>query len=135
MISRAFNALPAHIQAAAKRHPKYVAPATDKAHVYEYAGVRFKSKTEANYARHCDTLQVQWRYEPITLKLADGVRYTPDFVVFVNGETWIVEVKGFWRDDARVKFRVAREQFAWLGRWFAVQQDRLRDGGGFSVVA
>lgn len=76
------------------------------------------NKTEAAYAQHLDLLQRAgeiraWRFEAITLKLADGTRYTPDFLV----ERWhgsapeLHEVKGFWRDDALVKFKVAAELF------------------------
>jgi len=54
-----------------------------------------------------------WRYECVTLKLADGVRYTPDFLVIRgDGTAEFHEVKGgFIRDDARVKLRVAARQF------------------------
>ncbi len=53
-----------------------------------------------------------WRYEKLTLKLADDCRYTPDFMVVENdGGITLEEVKGHWRDDARVKVRVAATQF------------------------
>jgi hypothetical protein len=32
----------------------------------------------------------------------------------------LIEVKGFWRDDARVKIKVAREMFPWFV-WTAVK--------------
>lgn len=51
-------------------------------------------------------------FERIQLKLADRTTYTPDFaVVGPSGEMVMYEVKGFWRDDARVKLKVAAEQF------------------------
>lgn len=52
-------------------------------------------------------------FEKITLKLADGVRYTPDYMaVLWCGTIVLYEIKGgkIW-DDARVKFLVAREEF------------------------
>ncbi len=53
-----------------------------------------------------------WRYEKLTLKLADDCRYTPDFVVVENDfSITLEETKGFWRDDAKVKIRVAATQF------------------------
>lgn len=57
----------------------------------------------------------------ITLKLGHDCRYTPDFVA-VNtwGRTIFYEVKGFWRDDARVKIKVAARQFPWA-EFIAVQ--------------
>lgn len=91
------------------------------------SGPKFKSKAEARYA---EILEAQrrdgnirgWRYEGITLRLADGVRYSPDFVVFMNGGRMrLVEVKGgYFRDDARIKLRVAVEMypdFSWLLVW------------------
>ncbi len=53
-----------------------------------------------------------WRYEKVTLKLADDCRYTPDFCVVENdGGITMEETKGYWRDDAKVKIRVAATQF------------------------
>lgn len=53
-----------------------------------------------------------WRYERITLKLADDTRYTPDFwILEADGLTRFDETKGFLRDDARVKLQVAATQF------------------------
>lgn len=75
------------------------------------------NKTEAAYAQHLHALQLAgkvkgWKFESLTLRLADATRYTPDFLVelFV-GPLELHEVKGFWRDDARVKFKVAAELF------------------------
>lgn len=50
----------------------------------------------------------------VTLKLADDTRYTPDFIgVRPDGVTaW--EVKGFMRDDAAVKLKIAARQFSWI---------------------
>ena len=52
------------------------------------------------------------RYEAVTLKLADGLRYTPDFMILDDlGHIHFVETKGFWRDDARAKIKMAAEKF------------------------
>lgn len=78
------------------------------------------NKTEAAYAR---TLEVSKReggiigywFEGITLKLADGLRYTPDFLVMKsNSELELHEVKGspaIFRDDAKAKVKMAAEKF------------------------
>lgn len=60
---------------------------------------------------------INWDYEGLTLRWADGMRYTPDFVVIVSvapaGATHVclrlIEVKGAyaWQKDV-VKFRAAR---------------------------
>lgn len=59
--------------------------------------------------------------QAITLKLANGCRYTPDFVVVrfpEIKEEWATidayEVKGFMRDDANVKLKVAASLYPWI---------------------
>lgn len=45
------------------------------------------------------------RAQSVTLVLANGVRYTPDFFDLTNRRAW--ETKGFMRDDAAVKIKMA----------------------------
>ena len=86
------------------------------------------NKTEARYAEHLERLklagEILWyQYEAVTLKLADDTRYTPDFMVLLaNGELEAHEVKGFWRDDARVKIKVAARLFPF--RFIAVSMPK-----------
>lgn len=72
------------------------------------------NRTEAAYASILATKQTLgdvrwWGYQTVTLVIAEGVRYTPDFpVILADGTLEFHEVKGgFIRDDARVKLRVA----------------------------
>jgi len=61
--------------------------------------------------------------QSLTFKLGDDCRYTPDFHVPwmpADGFT-CYEVKGFWRDDARVKIKVAARMFPWA-KFIAVQR-------------
>lgn len=54
----------------------------------------------------------EFYFEPFKLRLAKNTYYKIDFLVVpVLGPWEIHEVKGFWRDDARVKFKVAAEQY------------------------
>lgn len=75
------------------------------------------NRTEAAYAARLDVLKVagevaEWWYEGITLKLGADCRYTPDFLVMLPDLTLEVhETKGFMRDDALVKLRVAAGMF------------------------
>lgn len=64
--------------------------------------------------------------EPIKLRLAGRTWYTPDFLIEFAGRLSVWEVKGFMRDDAAVKLKVAVSRFSWLsfvlvtrpkGRW------------------
>lgn len=53
-------------------------------------------------------------YEPVTFKLAPRTTYTPDFLlVMPDGTIQIHEVKGFAREDAIVKFKVAAAMNTW----------------------
>lgn len=78
---------------------------------------RGMNKTEARYAQYLEAQKaigaIAWyRFEAITLKLATDTRYTPDFFVMTNtGAFQAHEVKGFWRDDAKVKLKIASEQY------------------------
>lgn len=78
---------------------------------------RKMNKTEAAYDGHLTCLRreghVLWHgFECIKLRLADDTFYTPDFAVLVRDLSLEMhEVKGFWRDDARVKIKVAAETF------------------------
>lgn len=71
------------------------------------------NKTERAYADHLEALaragQIGfWDREPEKLRLADNTFYTPDFrVLTLERHIEFHEVKGYWRDDARVKIKVA----------------------------
>ncbi len=75
------------------------------------------NKTESAYCQHLELRkhagEVAWyRFEGIKLRLADNTFYTPDFAVMLTtGEMELHEVKGFWTDDARVKTKVAADQY------------------------
>lgn len=85
----------------------------------------YRSKVEARYAQYLE-LQVKvgaiksWLYEPITLKLAPGVRYQPDFLVINNdNEVSLFETKGrkgasFWSMPvSKIKYKLAADLYPW----------------------
>lgn len=52
----------------------------------------------------------------MTFKIGDDCRYTPDFMALnIDGELIAYETKGFMRDDARVKLKVAARMFPFVG--------------------
>lgn len=58
---------------------------------------------------------VTWEYEKVTLKLAPRTTYTPDFfVIHADMTLEYVELKGFERDDAAAKFKIAAAQFPYF---------------------
>ena len=64
-----------------------------------YAGVLFRSRTEARWAMFWDKLDIKWDYEPQGFVTAAGDPYLPDFAVFpALGLLW-VEIKGSWQTD------------------------------------
>ncbi len=75
------------------------------------------NKTEALWADNLALLkrgsEIEWfMFEAVTFKLAKDTRYTPDFAVMLpDGLMQFHEVKGFWREDAKVKIKVAAAMF------------------------
>lgn len=60
---------------------------------------------------------VDYRFEGVTIRLADDCRYTPDFFIIVSLDPLKIrfaETKGkhIW-DDSKIKWRVAKEQNSW----------------------
>lgn len=94
------------------------------------------NKTEAAYAamlRDAESLgDILWhRFEGVKLRLADNTFYTPDFaVVAKDGVVECHEVKSFWLDDARMKIKVAADQYPF--RFKAVKALAKKHGGGWS---
>lgn len=92
-----------------------------------------QNKTEAAYDNYLHLLKlageiIDYKFEPLRIRLADLTTYTPDFLVIYSDRLEFHEVKGFWRDDARVKIKVAAEQYPWFV-FLAVQKDnKSRDG-------
>lgn len=98
------------------------------------------NKLEAEYAQLLDAELLAgrvawWRFEAMRLRLADNTFYNVDFSVMLkDGTLECHEVKGgLWRDDARVKIKVAAAQYPM--RFIAVQRALKRDGGGWKVEA
>lgn len=105
----------------------------------DYALGRLKTgqmnKTEAAYDAVLDGRkhhgEIAWyRFEGVKLRLADNTFYTPDFAVMAaDGVMEMHEVKGFWRDDARAKIKIAADQYPF--RFVAVRMLPKKHGGGF----
>jgi len=85
-----------------------------------YGTERMRSKLEVEYAAYLDSLVyagdvLAWRYEPMSLRLADRTTYTPDFLLILpDGTLELHETKGFWREKAWIKYKIAAEQYPWF---------------------
>lgn len=76
---------------------------------------------------------VQWWFEPMSLRLAKGSSYKPDFmVVDADGLVEFHETKGFMREAANVRLKVAAEKFPQFV-FKLVRRIPKKDGGGFSI--
>lgn len=77
----------------------------------------YRSKWELEYATHLELLRVAgrlnaWAYEPDRLEIGEGARYTPDFrVTLLSGAIEYHEVKGYRRESAMVRIRVAAKLY------------------------
>ena len=86
-----------------------------------------QNKTEAAFDRHLADIKYrggikEYWFEAVKFRLAGRCYYTPDFYVIRDDDLHLCyEVKGFWRDDARVKFKVAAEKFPHI-HWVAVRR-------------
>jgi len=108
--------LPAHVESAVRAAKLLAAPwrgvATAKS-----TGPRGMNKLEAAWAEVLREREIRgevlwWRYEGISVRLANGAWYTPDFAVVVDGgEMECHECKGFMREAAHVRLKVAAETF------------------------
>ena len=74
------------------------------------------SKTEERYGR--EVLQGRGRFEPVSLRLPGGGRYTPDFMTVDDGVVTFHEVKGSYRLGSQGRAYTAfHEAAAWYPMW------------------
>ena len=99
-------------------------------HIYPRAFVRkpgIMNRMEKAFAGRLELFKksgeiTDYRFEAVTLRLTPKTTYTPDFLVVTDHIT-LYEVKGFRRDDAMVKLKVAAEMFPFF-EFILVTQDR-----------
>lgn len=93
---------------------------------------RKMNATEAAYSEHLESLrilgEIVWhKFEPMKLRLAEGAYFTPDFGVKMrDGSLQFHETKGFWRESAKVRIKVAAEIFPF--KFIAIKRAK---GGGW----
>ncbi len=75
------------------------------------------NRTEAAYQAELELRRrvgevASYGFEVLKFRLAKDTFYTPDFIVMLSdGKLEAHEVKGFWRDDARAKIKIAAALF------------------------
>jgi len=74
----------------------------------KYKKIKMRSTWEVAYAKWLDKQGIEWQYEPNAFDLGKTT-YTPDFYLPKTDE-WI-EIKGYWRDDAKKKFEIFKKKY------------------------
>ncbi len=96
------------------------------------------NKAESLYAQQLELRRLagevyQWVFEGIRLRLGEGAWYKVDFFVQMeNGSIECHEFKGFWREAARVRIKVAASLYPCF-RFIAVKEIPKKYGGGYEV--
>lgn len=94
------------------------------------------NKTESDYGVVLEMErragEITWfGFEPIKLRLGKNAFYTPDYgALLACGVLELREVKGYWREDARVKIKAAAHIYPFF-RFVAVTKIPLGAGGGW----
>ncbi len=117
------SSLPPYVRAAVER----AKPDTRRPPTKVRRGIM--NATEKRYASELEARKLAgeirwWKFEGITLRIANGARYTPDFAILTNENALeFHEVKGaFVREAAIVRLKVAASLFPF--RFILVQFSR-----------
>lgn len=90
-----------------------------------YKGITMASKKECQFAETCDNRDIPWEYEPEELPWEPPVKtrkYHPDFrIKCKDGYKFLVEYKGYLRQDEKVKMKCIRQQYPDLDIRFVFQ--------------
>lgn len=78
-----------------------------------YKSVRMDSSWEVKTAEYLDRQGLDWKYSERGYELSDGRVYFPDFFVYNSDGNleYLIEVKGFFRDENRKKFELFLENY------------------------
>lgn len=92
------------------------------------------NKTEKAYLAYLRMMRYPWiGIQCIKLRLGDNCQYIPDFwVVNANGRMEAHEVKGFMRDDARVKIMTAASMYPMFD-FKVIYKKTAKNGGGWDI--
>ena len=97
-------------------------------------GDLYKSGAERSMAERLELLKLSagidhWRYESQKFKVGGGW-YTPDYQVIAFGHMLQIEVKGHWREAAKLRYRSAAMEY---GEYIWVVAKVTRGGWNFEA--
>jgi len=75
----------------------------------KYKNIWMRSGWEVKYAKWLDKRRIKWQYEPKAFDLGKTT-YTPDF--YLPESNIYIEIKGWWRDDAKSKFELFKKLYS-----------------------
>jgi len=73
-----------------------------------YKDIWLRSSYEIAYAKWLDKNNIKWLYESKTFDL-NNTTYTPDF--YLPKSNTYIEIKGYWRNDAKKKFKLFKKLY------------------------
>jgi len=88
------------------------------------------NKLELEYSQHLERMKkaghiIDWRFNSLRFKLGSGAWYKPDFFVIYKDRFELHETKGFMREAANVRLKVAAELYPWFN-WVVIRRARGR---------
>ena len=95
-----------HADFRGKKNPMY--GKTTHSKYIKYKNIFFHSTWEVAYAKYLDKKRAKWNYESIHFDLGNST-YTPDF--YLMDEDKYIEIKGYWREDAKKKFKKFKRKY------------------------
>ena len=88
-----------------------------------YKKIWMRSSYEIAFVKWLDRKGIRWQYEPKTFDLGE-MTYTPDF--YLPEFNLYIEVKGYWRDDAKLKFEKFKQRYCGI-RIKIVNKEELKE--------
>lgn len=88
-------------------------------HNFIYNNINMRSSWEVKYAQYLDQQGVKWEYEPI-FQLSSGRTYIADFKL-EDGS--IIEIKGYFREDSKLKWDLFCLDFPNLNKVLLMKPD------------
>ncbi|MBU0580767.1 MAG: hypothetical protein KKA19_06290 [Candidatus Margulisbacteria bacterium] len=73
-----------------------------------YKNIWMRSSYEIAFAKYLDKVGIKWLYEPKAFDLGNTT-YRPDF--YIPKFNSFYEIKGYWRDDAKMKFELFKKLY------------------------
>lgn len=115
--------------------PAPIMKAVAKPLAFQFVPSKDESKLNKTERAYLAVLRAQYgnvRIQSITLKLADDCRFTPDFSYIKDGRMILVDVKGFQREDALIKIKMAAREYSELAEFQIVK--KTKNGWDVKVV-